>query len=141
MAFGLSFQPGAQLTPDQSRSTSAALGPGQKALKILALHLPQIGNANRGTSAPRGVGQSPEAVTFQSLVQALSDHPIGGLPTTGPLVGAFGNLPPEHTPTSLIGEDGEWQPGRDELAPPVPDGRGIGGDGTMDFASLMSRLR
>ena len=158
MNFGLNFQPGVDRSPAEQQSTTTALGPGQRALKILAMHLPKMAGANvpRGTSPQGPRGLSPDAAVFQALVQSLQGAPPGGFPTTAPLVETFGNLAPEHTPDvsgsvnetptqpdagpagNFLGPNGEWLPGVGELAPPAPLG-GVGNSNDI-WHSLMSSI-
>ena len=142
MAYGLSFQPSTDQIPAERRSTVSALGPGQRALKILAMHLPKMmGGLRAGApSAPGHGGMSPDQAVFQALVQSIQGAPLGGHPTTGPLVDTFANLSPAHSPQSpsnfdrdpfdgitdypkhtgdFLGDNGEWMPGPGELGGPV----------------------
>lgn len=145
MGMGLSFQPGAAQTQGDANAATSALGPGQRALKILALHLPQLAAArgavgSTAPAAPKGP-MSPDQAVYEALVSSLGGAPVGGHPTTPPIVAAMSDLPslqgvvPSGQTGTNLGPNGEWQPGVGELAPPTPDGQGVGGNGIVNSAA------
>lgn len=166
--FGLSFQPAMDQTPSERQSTVSALGPGQKALKILALHLPKMTGAMAMRTAQAPSRLAPDAAVFRALVQSIQGAPTGGFPETDALVESLGQLSPERSPAefkgpdvvppptakdigptgNLLGPNGEWLPGFGELGGPVsmddPESATYTPPAPFDktklFASLVSQL-
>lgn len=96
---GLSFAPPTSPDPREQRSTSAALGPTQRAIQVLSLHLPRILGSRaispRSLLAPGedgggGGGASPESAVLQSAIRALQGRSAGAA-SGGPL-GQGGDL-------------------------------------------------
>lgn len=134
----------------------AALGPGQQALRILALHLPQLtGQASAPRPAETPAAMSPDQAVYEALVSSLQGAPVGGHPTTGPMVSALSDLPtltgsaeavpatPADVPMGAGAMPDSLGVGPDQLgatASPVSGGSHIGGDVWRHLISTLGRV-
>lgn len=109
---GLSFMPPTSGDPTDQRAAASALGPSQRALEYISLHLPRILGARKiapasllnATGAPAASGASPESAVLQSMMRALSAGPPG--PLSRPTLPQTAPAAPQMAPAMSAGPAG-----------------------------------